>query len=114
MTCRLPVGRFRRGFQRYGCENLNDGKAGNSMEKIKKDLSNPLYADESRNQTAICAVTIMNLVLTVAYLIEVFKGSRAIPSYIFVAASCILPSVISVFVFLKKRLKRITFMRAES
>ena len=72
------------------------------MEKIKKDLSNPLYADESRNQTAILAVTIMNLVLTVAYLLEVFKGARTIPSYIFVAASCILPSVASVFVFLKK------------
>ncbi len=72
------------------------------MEKIKKDLSNPLYADESRNQTAILAVSIMNLVLVVAYLIEVFKGARTIPSYIFVAASCILPSVISVFIFLKK------------
>ena len=72
------------------------------MEKIKKDLSNPLYADESRNQTAILAVSIMNLVLTVAYLIEVFKGARTIPSYIFVAASCILPSVISVLIFLKK------------
>ena len=73
------------------------------MEKIKKDLSNPLYADESRNQTAILAVTIMNLVLTVAYLIEVFKGARSIPSYAFVAASCILPSVISIIIFLKKQ-----------
>jgi len=72
------------------------------MEKIKKDLSNPLYADESRNQTAILAVTIMNLVLVVAYLIEVFKGARTIPSYIFVAAFCILPSVISILIFLKK------------
>lgn len=72
------------------------------MEKVKKDLSNPLHADESRNQTAIFAVSIMNLVLTVAYLIEVFKGARTIPSYIFVAAACILPSVISVLVFLKK------------
>ena len=72
------------------------------MEKIKKDLSNPLYADESRNQTAILAVSIMNLVLVVAYLLEVFKGARTIPSYIFVAASCILPSVISVLIFLKK------------
>jgi len=72
------------------------------MEKIKKDLSNPLYADESRNQTAILAVTIMNLVLAIAYLVEVFKGARTIPSYIFIAVFCILPSVISIFVFLKK------------
>ena len=73
------------------------------MEKIKKDLSNPLYADESRNQTAILAVTIMNLVLTVAYLLEVFKGARSVMSYVFVAASCILPSVISIIIFLKKQ-----------
>ncbi len=73
------------------------------MEKIKKDLSNPLYADESRNQTAILAVTIMNLVLAVAYLLEVFKGARSVMSYVFVAASCILPSVISIIIFLKKQ-----------
>lgn len=72
------------------------------MEKIKKDLSNPLHADESRNQTAILSVSIMNLVLALAYLIEVFKGARTLPSYIFVAISCILPSAISVLVFLKK------------
>jgi len=83
------------------------GEKGDTMEKIKKDLSNPLYADESRNQTAILSVTIMNLVLTVAYLLEVFKGARSIPSYIFVAASCIIPSVVSILIFLKKPNTRI-------
>ena len=72
------------------------------MEKMKKDLSNPVYAAESRNQTAILAVTIMNAVLTLAYLLEVFKGARSVPAYIFVAAACILPSVISILVFLKR------------
>lgn len=68
-----------------------------------RDLSNPLFAEMSRNQTAILAVTIMNLVLAVAYLVEVIKGERTLPAYLLIAAFCILPSVISILVFLKKQ-----------
>lgn len=72
------------------------------MEKKQKDLSNPYNAQMSRNQTAILAVTIMNLVLTVAYLIEVLKGQRTLLGYLVIAVFCILPSVISILAFLKK------------
>lgn len=72
------------------------------MEKEKRDLSNPLYAEMSRNQTAILAVTIMNLVLAVAYLLEVIKGQRTWLGYLVIAVFCIVPSVVSILVFLKK------------
>ena len=73
------------------------------MEKNKRDLSNPLYAEMSRNQTAILAVTIMNLVLVVAYFMEVVKGERELPAYMIIAALCIVPSVIAIIIFLKKQ-----------
>ena len=73
-----------------------------AKNKKVKDLSNPIYAAESRNQTAITAITIMNLVLAAAYLIEVFKGARTMSSYLFVALCCFLPSAVAIFIFLKK------------
>ncbi len=72
------------------------------MEKNKRDLSNPLYAEMSRKQTAILAVTIMNLVLVAAYLVEVLKGQRTLLGYLVIATFCILPSVGSILMFLKK------------
>ena len=77
-------------------------KEGYYMEKNKRDLSNPFYAEMSRNQTAVLAVTIMNVVLAVAYLLEVVKGQRTFGAYLVIAIFCIAPSVISILIFLKK------------
>ncbi|MBQ8597272.1 MAG: hypothetical protein IJ409_05745 [Lachnospiraceae bacterium] len=73
------------------------------MNEAKKDLSNPVYAAQSRNKTAMTGVVIMNQVLAIAYLVEVVKGARTIGSYAIVAALCILPCVLAVAVYFKKK-----------
>lgn len=58
------------------------------MEK-RADLSVSSIAEASRNRIALIGVTIMNVVLCLAYLVEVIKGARTIGSYIFLAVICI-------------------------
>ena len=43
------------------------------MVKDKLDLSNLINAESSRNKTAIIGLAIMNIILSLAYLIEVVK-----------------------------------------
>ena len=45
----------------------------------------------------------MNQVLAIAYLIEVIKGSRTIGSYAIVATLCILPCILAIAVYFKKK-----------
>ncbi len=73
------------------------------MEKIKMELANKTNADISRNVTALICVTIMNLVLCVAYVVEVFKGARTIGSFAILAATCIVPIIVAMVVFLRKK-----------
>ena len=73
------------------------------MGKVKMDLSNAQNAEISKNNTAMTGVLIMNLVLAVAYLLEVVKGGRTIGSYAVVAAFCIIPSVLSIISYAKNR-----------
>lgn len=73
------------------------------MNEKKLDLSNQLHADQSRNKTAMLGIVIMNQVLAIAYLVEVIKGSRSIGSYAVIAALCILPCVLAVAVYFKKK-----------
>ena len=73
------------------------------MKEIKIDLSNHQLAEGSRNKTALIGVCIMNLVIALAYLVEVAKGSRTIGSYAIVATLCLLPSILAIAAYLKKK-----------
>lgn len=73
------------------------------MEKVKIDLANKTNADASRNKTALLGVTIMNLVICVAYVVEVVKGARSIGSFAILAATCIVPIIAAVAFFLRKK-----------
>lgn len=73
------------------------------MEKVKIDLSNRVNAEASRNKTAMIGVTIMNLVICVAYVVEVLKGARTIVSFAILAATCIVPCIASLVVCLRKK-----------
>ena len=73
------------------------------MKREKEDLSVKSIAMTSTNKTAITGMVVMNLVLALAYAIEVVKDARSLGSYLIILALCVLPSVISVGVFLRKR-----------
>ena len=73
------------------------------MQKTKLDLSVKSNAVRSMNKTALIGVTIMNVVLALAYLIEVVKGARTIGSYAVVAFFCIVPSVMAILTYLRKK-----------
>lgn len=73
------------------------------MQKTSLDLSVKSNAVQSMNKTALIGITIMNVVLALAYLIEVVKGARTIGSYILIAALCIVPSIVSILTYLKKK-----------
>mgnify|MGYP003291689559 CR=1 FL=1 len=73
------------------------------MVKQKLDLSNLVDAESSRNNTAIVGIIIMNVILALAYLIEVVKGTRTIASYAIVALCCILPVVLCLLFYARKK-----------
>ncbi len=73
------------------------------MKREKEDLSVKSIAMTSTNKTAITGMVVMNLVLALAYAIEVVKDARSLGSYLIVLALCVLPSVISGGVFLRKK-----------
>ena len=55
---------------------------------IWMDFTNKSVADQSRNKVAVIGSVIMNLILALAYVIEVFKGARTIGSYLVVFVLC--------------------------
>ncbi len=78
------------------------------MKKVKSPKPTPDFsvkeiAMENQNKTALIGITIMNAILAVAYLLEVFKDARSIGSYAVIAALCILPCVISWVIYQKKK-----------
>ncbi|NLL77975.1 MAG: hypothetical protein GX235_12155 [Clostridiales bacterium] len=73
------------------------------MNRAQLDLTDERVAEQSRNITALIGVCIMNAILVIAYLIEVFKGARTIGSYAIVAACCILPSLFAIMAYLQKK-----------
>ena len=76
---------------------------GNRMQKARLDLADRKNALQSMNNTALVGITIMNVILAIAYLLEVLKGARTIGSYLVVAALCIVPSIVSIILYLRKR-----------
>lgn len=77
------------------------------MERIQKDLSIPQNAKVSRNMTAIIGVSIMDIVLALAYVLEVVKGARDIVSYGIIASLCILPIILAIVIYLKSPASRV-------
>lgn len=73
------------------------------MAKQKMDLSNLVNAEISRNRTAITGIIIMNIVLALAYLVELLKGARTVGSYALVAILCILPTLLCILAYGKKK-----------
>lgn len=72
------------------------------MKREKEDLSLKSVAMSSTNKTAITGMIVMNLVLALAYVIEVVKGARGFGGYLVILAMCAVPSVLAVIAFLKK------------
>jgi len=70
---------------------------------VKTDLSIKRYADASKNASAMTGIFIMNFVLVAAYLIEVLKGARTFGSYAVIAALCIVPCILAVIVYMRKK-----------
>ena len=73
------------------------------MQKTNEDLSVRSNAVQSMNKTALVGITIMNVVLALAYLIEVVKGARTIGSYAIVALLCIVPTVLAFLAYFRKK-----------
>uniref|UniRef100_UPI004055E3BE methyl-accepting chemotaxis protein n=1 Tax=Acetatifactor sp. TaxID=1872090 RepID=UPI004055E3BE len=73
------------------------------MDKINLDLSNKVNAEASRNKTALIGVIIMNLVICIAYVVEVLKGGRTIDSFLIMATICVVPIIAGIFVYLRKK-----------
>ena len=75
------------------------------MNKVKKqipDFSVKEIAQQYQNKTALIGATVMNVILALAYVIEVFKGARSIGSYAVVAVLCVLPMVLSWMLYRKQ------------
>ena len=73
------------------------------MAQKNLDLSNKSIAMQVRNKTAIIGVSTMNMVLALAYALEVVKGARTIGSYLIIAALCIVPIVLSLIAYSRKK-----------
>lgn len=73
------------------------------MKREKEDLSVLSVAMASTNKTAISGMLVMNLVLALAYAIEVVKDARSLGSYLIVLALCVLPCAFGIGMFLRKQ-----------
>ena len=67
------------------------------------NLAEKKNADISRNKTALIGICTMNVVIAIAYLMEVIKETRTILSYLIVLALCLIPSIMSVITYLKNK-----------
>ena len=72
-------------------------------QKQIPDFSVKEIAQQNQNKTALIGVTIMNAILAIAYVLEVFKDARSIGSYAVIAAFCILPCVFAWMTYNKKK-----------
>ena len=69
------------------------------MKSKKLDYSIKEVAEQSKNKTALIGICIMNMILALAYLVEVLKDTRSIVSYCIVAALCIVPSIAGLIIY---------------
>ncbi len=73
------------------------------MQKENLDLTKEKYANQSRNETMLKGMHILNGVLVIAYLIEVIKGARTPFSYLIVACMCLIPNIVARLIYFKKK-----------
>lgn len=69
----------------------------------KEDLSVRSVAEASRNRTVLIGITIMNVVLCIAYMMEVVKGVRSLGSYLILAVICIVSTAWGIIEYLRKK-----------
>lgn len=73
------------------------------MPNTLSDLSDPQIAAQSRNKSALTGICVLNLILAIAYLVELIKGARSLPSYLIFLAMCVLPCVLSIMTYQKDK-----------
>lgn len=73
------------------------------MQKTELDLSVKTNAVKSMNKAAVTGIAIMNTIITLAYFIEVLKGARTIASYAIVVALCMIPSIMAIATYFRKK-----------
>lgn len=69
------------------------------MKTKKFDYSIKAVAEQSKNKTALLGICIMNVILALAYLLEVFKDARSIGSYCVVAVLCFGPTIAGLIIY---------------
>ena len=75
----------------------------NSTNKKQLDLSDTNIAYQSMNKIALIGDFILCIVLTLAYLIEVFKGARTFPSYLIIFFFGLAPVLAAALVYAKNK-----------
>lgn len=73
------------------------------MQKTNLDLSVTSNAKQAMNKTALIGSTILNVVLVLAYFLELVKGVRTPASYAIFAILCIAPCIAALVTYLKKK-----------
>ena len=77
------------------------------MKEPKIDLSIPANAEASKNKTALIGVFIMNISLALAYVGEVAKGVRSVPSYILILLMAFAPCFFALAAYKYKKDTRV-------
>lgn len=77
------------------------------MDNKHLDLSDKNVAQQNMNKTALIGEWILCVVLALAYLIEVFKGSRDILDYAIIAILCIGPCILAEVIYLKNKVSKL-------
>lgn len=72
------------------------------MEKELFDMSRYEVAEKEKNKVVCIGMTIMNIVLSVAYLLEVVKGARSIFAYIIVFVLCMGATALGWIIYVQK------------
>lgn len=73
------------------------------MKRGNEDLSVKSNAVKSMNETAMVGMVIMNVVIALAYVIELMKGTRELGSYLIVLALCVLPCALAIGMYFRKK-----------
>lgn len=73
------------------------------MNNEYKDLTDARFAEQSRNSTVVLGGCIMNVLLALAYFAEVLKGSRTIGGYAFILGVTILPAILAILAYTRKK-----------
>lgn len=67
------------------------------------DLSDRIIVEQNRNKIIVIGLSLMNILLAGAYLLEVIKGERSLPQYVIVLVLTVIPTVVMTLMYLKKK-----------